>query len=362
MVIVWYTSRGFHFFFLPNRMAMSVSTQSATATASKVAIGIALGASAAFAAVSLNDLFQKDGPNEYPVQPLQGGAILTRELCWQGCEETYRMCGGTDACRTAFDACAEGCLAYPPAETLPGYVPPGYVPPGYLMPAEPVPGYAMPGYIIPGYDIPGYMTPGYVPPPIRRIAGFCNDRCVGAREACVQAGRPVAFCDERAVMCGDSCLFEDQLPPGYVPPAPLTPCQHLCIERYDICQSGARSERDTRFCSEGYAECFDRCEGRMPGADLPPGNPDVDPQEDFIKPPQNKLPPEYVNDNPPDPIAPNVNTTVKPQEWDKQGGAVAPQAEIKPDQAYPQDVYQKPEPEQGFFDKVWDFFAGDKKE
>lgn len=340
---------------------MSVATQSATATASKVAIGIALGASAAFAAVSLNDLFERDPQKSGMMMPLEGGAILTREMCWQGCEETYRMCGGGEsgACRTAFDACAESCLALPLAETLPGYVPPGYVPPGYIPPAEMVPGYAMPGYIIPGYEVPGYLTPGYMPPPIRPRAGFCLDRCVGMREACVQVGRPAAFCDERAVACGDTCPLEEYLPPGYMPPAPLSMCQHVCGERHDICATGALTDAEYRACYASYATCNSICLGISPEAEQPPGGTKADPQDPIIKPPINTRPPEYVNDNPPDPIVPSVDTTYKPQEY------VQPQTEIKPQEMYNQQEYLKEEAskaEDGFFDKVWDFFSGDKKE
>lgn len=313
-------------------------TQSATATASKVAIGIALGASAAFAAVSLNDLFDKNPPSSGEVMPYEGGAILTREMCWQGCEETYRMCGGgeTGACRIAFDACAESCLAYPPAETLPGYVPPGYIPP-----AEVVPGYAMPGYIVPGYEVPGYMTPGYVPPPpMGPRADFCVDRCVAQRSACLVAGRPSAFCEERLDSCFQACPLVEYLPPGYIPPAPRSACQYLCDEQGDLCHQSARSNMEHQMCLNTALACDSRCRGISPEAPMPTST-KVDPLEPMIEPPINTRPPEYVNDNPPDPIMPNIDTTDKPQEFLNQ---------------------EEPKAEAGFFDKVWDFFAGDKKE
>ncbi len=345
---------------------MSVLTQSATATASKVAIGIALGASAAFAAVSLNDLFNKDPQRSGVMMPLEGGTILTREACWRGCEETNRMCtesgGDATACRAAFDACAESCLAYPPADTLPGYVPPGYVPPAYD-----VPGYAMPGYIVPGYDVPGYMTPGYVPPAPRPRAGFCLDRCVGIRSACIEAGRPESLCDERAVVCGDTCPYQDELPPGYIPPPPASACQNLCIQRYEVCLTGVVTDAQNEACYVTFSSCNSICLGLRPEADQPPVGTDADPMDPIRKPPINTRPPEYVNDNPPDPIIPGIDTTYKPQEYVKpqeQEGTI-PQNEMKPPETFYQEPslkQEEPKAEEGFFDKVWDFFAGDKKE
>lgn len=160
---MWYTATVQRTFIMPTQ------TRASTGTATKVALGIAIGASAAFAAVSLNSSMMKKSFTKNPsIQQRydakrygsSGGSVESAEACINRCLMAQSECQNNGKpliaqCIADFDRC----VSYCPSEKTPGYMVPGYVPP-----APPAPGYMPAGYV-PGYVPP---APGYVPPAVKK--------------------------------------------------------------------------------------------------------------------------------------------------------------------------------------------------